>query len=287
MGRPASESGRKLRRFEVIELWITRIIIWCVILVVFMPIVSIVTASLQSGDAFYSESLLPDPSRFTLDNYRALLTQTKFLTWVKNTLVVAVSVGALQVLITALASYAFSRLHFAWRKNGIRALLLLQMMPSYVSIAAVQYVLFKLDLANLFGLLLVSLGASAYNIWLIKGYMDGLPRELDEAAKVDGCTDWQVFYKVILPLSRPMLAVMFLLTFVGIFNEYIMASALLKRPDDMLLAQGLKTFTQNSFSTNWGKFSAAVVLSCVPLGIIWGFSQKYIESGLTKGAVKG
>jgi arabinogalactan oligomer/maltooligosaccharide transport system permease protein len=281
------EPGKKLRRFEVIELWITRLIIWAVIVVVFFPILSIVTASFQSGDVFYSANLLPDPARFTLNNYTALLTTTNFPRWVLNTVMVGAAVGFLQVAVTVTSSYAFSRLRFPGRKNGIRTLMLLQMMPSYVSIAAIQFVLFKLNLANLFGLLLVFLGASAYNIWMIKGFMDGLPQSLDEAAKVDGATEWQIFYKIILPLARPMLAVMFLLSFIGIFNEFIMASALLKRPDDMLLAQGLKTFTQNNFSTNWGRFAAAVVLSCVPLATIWGFSQRYIESGLTKGAVKG
>ena len=283
----AKPYARKLRHFEVVELWITRLIIWTVILIVFFPIWTIVTASLQTGDVFFSESLWPDPSRFTLDNYRILFENTKFPLWIRNTVFVAAAAGLLQVSVTVTSSYAFSRLKFAGRKNGIRTLLLLQMMPSYVSIAAIQYVLFKLNLANLWGLLLVMLGASAYNIWLIKGYMDGLPKELDEAAKVDGCTDWQVFYKVILPLARPMLAVMFLLTFIGVFNEYMMAAALLKNPDDYLLAQGLRSFTQNNFATNWGRFSAAVLTSCVPLAIIWGVSQKYVEAGLTKGAVKG
>ncbi|HLN64943.1 MAG TPA: ABC transporter permease subunit [Symbiobacteriaceae bacterium] len=282
-----TNTGEKLRRHEVIELWLTRLVIWFVILLVFFPILSIITASLQSGDVFFSESLLPNPARFTFANYVSLFKTTKFPTWVFNTIWIGAAVGLLQVAVTVTSSYAFSRLRFPGRNGGIRALLLLQMMPSYVSIAAIQYVLFKLNLANLWGLLLVMLGASAYNIWLIKGYMDGLPKELDEAAKVDGCTDWEVFYKIILPLARPMLAVMFLLTFIGIFNEYIMASALLKRPDDYLLAQGLRTFTQNNFSTNWGKFSAAVVTACVPLAVIWGFAQKYIEAGLTKGAVKG
>ncbi|MDF2629703.1 MAG: binding-protein-dependent transport system inner rane component [Symbiobacteriaceae bacterium] len=279
-------TGGKLRRFEIIEVWITRLIIWALIVVTFIPILSIVTASLQTGDVFYSGSLLPDPARFTLNNYKLLLTTTKFPIWIRNTVLMGFAVGILQVGITVLSSFAFSRLRFKGRTNGIRALLLLQMMPNYVSIAAIQYVLFKLNMGNLWGLLLVLTGASAYNIWLIKGYMDGLPKELDEAARVDGCTDWQVFYKVILPLARPMLAVMFLMTFVGIFNEYIMSRALLKSPNDMLLAQGLQTFS-TQFSVKWGQFAAATVLSCVPLAIIWGFSQKYVESGLTRGAVKG
>jgi arabinogalactan oligomer/maltooligosaccharide transport system permease protein len=278
---------RKLRRFEVVQLWFDRLIVWLALVVVFVPILSVVTASLQTGDVFFSESLVPDPRRFTLDNYRALFTQTRFPLWIKNTVMVGVLTGVIQVLITATSAFAFSRLRFWGRQNGIRVLLILQMMPSFVALAAVQYALFKLDLANLFGMLLVFTGASAYNIWLVKGYMDGLPRELDEAARVDGATDWQVFTKVILPLSRPMLAVMFLFQFMSIYSEFIMSSAILRNPSDQMLAQGLRTFVQNNFSTNWGKFSAAVLVASVPLAIIWAFAQRYVESGLTKGAIKG
>lgn len=278
---------RKLRRFELIELWVSRLIVWVIILLVFFPILSVVTASLQRGDAFYSDSLLPDPRLFTWDNYRALLKEARFVIWVKNTLFLAITVGVLQVAITVTSSYAFSRLQFWGRRNGIRTLMILQMMPSFVSLAAIQYVLFKLNMANLFGMLLALTGASAWNIWLIKGYMDGLPRELDEAAKVDGCSDWQVFSKIILPLSRPMLAVMFLFSFMGVFGEFIMASAILRQSNDWLLSQGLRSFATSSFSTSWGKFSAAVVLSSIPLATIWMFAQRYIESGLTRGAIKG
>lgn len=108
-----------------------------------------------------------------------------------------------------------------------------------------------------------------------------------EAARVDDATDWQVFTKIILPLSRPMLAGMFLFAFIGIYQEFVMSSAILRNPNNFMLAQGLRTFINNNFSTNWGKFTAAVVVSSVPLAVIWGFAQKYVESGLTKGAIKG
>ncbi|MGE5674671.1 MAG: sugar ABC transporter permease [Mycobacterium leprae] len=278
---------RRMRRFEVVQLWVSRLIIWGILVLTFIPIWSVVTASLQSGDVFYTSGFFPDPSRFTLDNYRQIFTVTKFPVWVRNTVIVGIATGFLQVLITGIAAYTFSRLRFWGRKNGIKILLLLQMMPNFVSLAAIQFVLFKTNLANLVGMTAVFLGASAYNIWLVKGYMDGLPRELDEAARVDGATDWQVFARIILPLSRPMLAVMFLFQFMTVYSEFTISSAILRAPNDMMLAQGLRTFILNNFTTNWGKFSAAVIVASVPLALIWAFAQKYVESGLTRGAVKG
>lgn len=283
----ARREKKQLRRFEIAQLWFDRLIVWLAIILVLIPVLSIVTASLQKGDAFFSESLLPDPSRFTWENYTYLWEKTRFPIWVKNTVLMGALVGAVQVLVTALSSYAFSRLRFWGRKGGIQALLILQMMPNFVAMAGFQFALFKLDMANFWGLLMIFTGASVYNIWLVKGYMDGLPKELDEAARVDGATDWQVFTRVILPLARPMLAVMFLFAFMGIYSEFAMSNAILKSPTDQMLAQGLKTFVNNNFSTNWGRFSAAVIVSSVPVAVIWGFAQKYVESGLTGGAVKG
>jgi arabinogalactan oligomer/maltooligosaccharide transport system permease protein len=157
----------KLRRFEVVQLWFDRLVDWIMIALIFIPILSIVTASVQTGDVFFSERILPDPSRLTFINYAQLFTKTRFLTWVKNTVIMDTAVGVCQVAITALAAFAFSRLRFWGRKGGIQTLLLLQMMPNFVSLAAIQFALFKLDLANLVGLLLVFTGASAYNIWLV------------------------------------------------------------------------------------------------------------------------
>ncbi|HYG58396.1 MAG TPA: ABC transporter permease subunit [Symbiobacteriaceae bacterium] len=287
MARARRQTERKMRRFEVIQLWVDRLVVWLMLVVVFVPILSIVTASLQTGDVFFSESLLPDPSRFTLDNYTKLFTATKFPLWIRNTVFMGVAVGTLQVAITATSAFAFSRLRFWGRKYGIQMLLLLQMMPNFVMLAAIQYMLFKLDIANLFGLMFVFVGASAYNIWLVKGYMDGLPKELDEAARVDGATDWQVFAKVILPLSRPMLAVMFLFAFMGIYSEFTMSSAILRDPSEAMLAQGLRTFIRDQFATRWGQFAAAVLVASVPLATIWAFAQRYVEAGLTRGAIKG
>ena len=277
----------KLRPYERARLWTSRIVIWVVILLVMFPLFSVVASSFQKGDAFAVKRMLPDPRLFTFDNYRALFTESRYPIWLKNSLLIGTTVGILQVAVTLTASYAFSRLKFWGRKNGIRTLMILQMMPSMVSLAAIQFVLFKLNLANLFGFLLSSMGASAWSIWLLKGFIDSIPRDLDEAAKVDGCSDWQVFRLIIVPLSVPMLAVLFLFSFMGVFSEFVMSSALLKNPDHWLMAQGLRSFSANAYSTAWGKLSAAVVVTAFPLAGIWMLAQNLVQSGLTRGAVKG
>lgn len=278
---------KKLRPYERWRLWLSRVVIWLIIALVFFPLFSVVASSFQKGDAFAVRRLLPDPALFTLDNYRELFGESRFPIWLKNTLLMGTAVGLLQVAVTVTSSYAFSRLRFWGRKNGIRTLMILQMMPSMVSLAAIQFVLFKLNLANLWGFLLSSMGASAWSIWLLKGYIDGIPRDLDEAAKVDGCSDWQVFRLIILPLSVPMLTVLFLFSFMGVFSEFVMSSALLKNPDHWLMAQGLRSFSANAYSTAWGNLSAAVVVTAFPLAGVWMLAQNLVQSGLTRGAVKG
>lgn len=278
---------KKLRPDEVLDLWVSRLLIWLLIVIIIFPILAIVTASLQRSAAFSTGALLPSPELFTFDHYRDLLSKTRFTTWIWNTFLLGTGIGVVQIALTITASYAFARLKFWGRRNGIRTLMILQMMPSFVSLAAIQFVMYKLPLPILFEYFIVMAGAGAWSIWLMKGYIDGIPKDLDEAAKVDGCTDWQVFTKVILPLSYPMMAVLFLFSFIGTFSEFIMASALLKAQDKMILLQGLRTFTANAFSTNWGRLSAAVVLASVPLAILWAFGQRYVQSGLTRGAVKG
>ena len=136
-------------------------------------------------------------------------------------------------------------------------------------------------------LIFVLAGGSAYNIWLLKSYMDGLPKELDEAAMVDGATHFQVFRKIILPLAAPQLAVIFLFSFIATYSEYVITSIFLQTPGKMTLALGLQTFISDQFAAHWTTFSAAAVLSSIPIMIVFMCLQKYIQSGLVSGGVKG
>lgn len=281
----------RLKPREKRNLWISRITIWILLIIILFPLVSIIVASLSKGNYFYQGTFFP--SEITFDNYKGLFSGDiskggNFPIWVKNSLILCTSVAILNLLLTGTAAYAFSRLRFKGRRYGLMSLLVLQMFPSMMTISAIYFMLYKLDLIdNLWALVLIFAAGSAYNIWLLKGYFDSLPIELDEAAMVDGATHWQVFTKIIIPLAKPMLAVMFLFSFIGTYSEYIISSIALKSPENYTLAIGLRSFIKNQFSANWTAFSAAAVLSSVPIVIIFMLLQKFIQKGLVAGAVKG
>ncbi|MGZ4031122.1 MAG: sugar ABC transporter permease [Tumebacillaceae bacterium] len=275
-----------MKSYERANLWISRVIIWVLVLISILPLYFVVVASFQSGDAFFSESLLP--TSFTLDNYKHVLFNTDFPIWMKNSLFLSLIVAVLQTFLTTLAAYAFSRMRFFGRKYGLMALLILQMFPNFMAVAAIFGALAKLDMMdNIWALVLVLSGGNAFNIWLMKGYLDSLPKELDEAATVDGANTMQIFFRVILPLCLPMLAVVFLFTFIGTASEFVLSSALLRSPENLTLAVGLQQFIKNEFSANWTQFSAAAVMASVPVVVIFMFLQKWIASGLVSGSVKG
>lgn len=277
---------RNLKSFEKRELWLGRIFIWVMMVIVLFPIIYVVNSSLSSGDTFFSGKLIP--TSITLDNYIEVLENTDFLLWMKNSLIVCTTVAIIQVFISLTAAYAFSRMRFKGRKNGLISLLILQMFPNMMAIPAILGVAYKFDLMDqLWALIILLAGGSAYSIWLLKGFIDGIPRELDEAAMVDGATHWQIFCKVIIPLTKPMLAVMFLFSFMGVYSEFVLTSALIKDSSNFTLAVGLRSFIKNEFSAHWTQFSAASVMASFPIVILFMFLQKHVSKGLVAGAVKG
>lgn len=277
---------KKMKPYERVSLWISRIIIWAVLVIMMFPVAWVVGASMATGDAFFSGTIFP--KQLTLQNYIDVIKNTNFLLWIKNSIILSVGVAIIQLFLTATSSYAFSRMKFAGRKNGLKSLLILQMFPTFMSLPAIFGIMAKLNLLdNIFALMIVMAGGSAFNIWLLKGYIDGLPKELDEAALVDGASYWQIFTKIILPLASPMLVVIFLFSFMGVFSEYILSSVVLKSPENYTIALGLQRFIQNQFSAHWTQFAAASVLASLPLVILFMASQRYLQAGLAAGSVKG
>lgn len=275
-----------MRAYDRFNLWGSRVLIWIAIIITMLPLYWVVVASFQSGEAFFSESLLP--TSFTLDNYAKVLNETDFKKWMTNSLLLSTGVALFQTLMTVLAAYAFSRMRFMGRKYGLMTLLILQMFPNFMAISAIFGLVAKLDLMDsLWALMLVMIGGNAFNIWLMKGYLDSLPKDIDEAATVDGANHWQIFWRIILPLSVPMLAVIFLFSFIGVYAEFVLSSVLLKSPENLTLAVGLQMFIKNQFSANWTAFSAAAVMVCVPVVVIFMLLQRWIASGLMAGSVKG
>ena len=212
-----------MRKVEIRNLWCSRIVLWITIMVVMFPALWIVMSSFSAGDSFFLSSLFPE--KFSTQHYTDLFQKTDFPLWVFNSLKFCFVVAIIQLIMTSLAAYAFSRLRFTGRKYGLMSLLVLQVFPNSMAVAGYYILIYKFHLVDSsLALILVLAGGSAYNIWLLKSYIDGLPVELDEAAMVDGANQLEVFYKIILPLAAPQLAVIFLFSFIATYSEYVISS---------------------------------------------------------------
>jgi maltose/maltodextrin transport system permease protein len=220
--------------------------------------------------------------------------EQQFMRWLINTIILAVATAGITVMICALGAYPFSRLRFKGRKYGLLFLLLIQMFPIVMGMVALYLLLrfigqflpgFGLD--SLWGLGLIYLGNIAFNMWLLKGYFDTIPDSLEEAAMIDGSTRFQTFWKIVLPLTAPMLAVVFLIVFMANFNEFVLASVVLQSPENYTFAVGLQSFSYGPYQMEWGLFTAAALIGAIPMVILSLSLQRYLVSGLTSGSVKG
>lgn len=254
----------------------------------------VVSAFDPAGSLAGQDSLIPD--QVSTSNFQDLFDTQPFWTWFRNSMVMCFGTGLFTVTLAALAAYAFSRMRFRGRRAGLLTILLIQMFPSAVAVVAIYILVQKIGevfpaigLGTLAGLLLVYLGgAMGINAWLMKGFFDTIPGELDESAKVDGATHFQIFYKVILPLVVPILIVVFLISFLTTMNELILAQNLLRGAENnYTLAVGLSGYVNAGFDSRYGPFAAGSLIGAIPAVIVFFISQRYIVSGLTAGAVKG
>ncbi|MBU3810799.1 MAG: sugar ABC transporter permease [Candidatus Niameybacter stercoravium] len=280
------DKASNLTKQERIGAWVGRIFIWVVIAITMFPVVAVVSASLADGEVFIQKSVFPE--NFTFNNYVSVIKDTDFLEWMKNSLIVCTTVACIQLALAVPAAYAFSKLKFIGRRNGLMSLMLLQIFPTTMALPAILGIVYRFGgMDKLWVLILIISGGNAYNIWLLKGFMDGIPKELSEAALVDGASTWQVFTRIILPLTRNMLIVIFLFSFIAPYSEFIYSAALIKDPSALTLPLGMELFIKDKFSTNWSSYSAAAIMSSLPIVIMFMASQKYIAKGLTAGSVKG
>ncbi len=259
------------------------------------PIVFVVSAALNPAGSLSTTSLFP--TGFSMSNVRTLFSDEArpFVTWYKNSLIIAFVGGLLSVFIGACAAYAFSRLRFKGRRVGLMALLLLQMFPAllafvglYITFSKVGEVLPAFGLNTIAGLILVYLGgAMGSNVWLLKGYFDTVPKELDEAAMVDGASHARIFFTMTLRLVTPILVTVFMLAFVGLFGEFMLASIFLTDKDAQTLGVGLWGMTKgNERNALFGQFAAGSVLSAIPIMVLYLVFQRQLVGGLTQGSVK-
>ena len=259
------------------------------------PLYLVVISSFNETGSLQVTSFVP--KTFSWRNYKILFNDPTipYLTWMKNSLFIAGLVSIISVMLGASSAYAFSRLKFKGKKIAIQTLLLIQMFPAILALSALYVIMErvstfapKFGLGTTGGLVLVYLGgAMGINIWLLKGFVDSIPIELDEAAKIDGATPVQIYWQIFIPLAAPVLAVVTLLSFIGTFNEFILARLFLVDMSNRTVAVGLQQFIGGQFSQNWGPFAAGSIIASIPIVIIFLSLQKYIVSGLTAGSVKG
>ncbi|RKX54423.1 MAG: maltose ABC transporter permease MalG [Thermotoga sp.] len=282
-------------RSRILKRTVQYVVIFAAIAFALFPVVWIISASINPGGTLYGQRLIPKNP--TLDHYKVLFTDKRypFVLWLWNSIKVSVTASLITVFLCALASYAFSRFHFRGRRTGLLTLLLIQMFPVMLAFVALYLLLLWIGKYLPFmglnthpGLILVYLGgALGFNTWLMKGYFDTIPHELEEAALIDGATRFQTFMKIIIPLARPILTVIFILTFIGDYSEYLLASIILTGTKKYTLAVGLNLFITSDYARHWGTFAAAAIIGSLPVLFLFFSLQKQIISGLTGGGVKG
>ena len=301
----ALEQKSPRRRPKLADTWWRHVVGIAGCAVALFPVWFVAVAAFNNDQSISGTSYTP--THWTLSNFGRLLHNNipnpsgtgtlyvPFLRWFGNTLLVATVSAVATVLISALAAYAFSRFRFRGRRMGMLALLLIQMFPALLTVVAIYLIIYNvgsifpaIGLNTYTALILVYLGgAMGVNTWLMKGFFDTIPRELDESARVDGATPAQIFWGVVLPLALPILAVIGLWSFIASINEFVLASAIMQTASHYTLPRGLQSFINGNYAAYWGYFAASALMAAVPAALLFAWLQRYIVSGLAQGAVKG
>ena len=259
------------------------------------PVVWIVSASINATNSLASASLIP--SQLTFDNFTEMFSSdiTPIGQWMWNSFYVALAASAANVFVAALSAYAFSRLRFIGRRALLTSLLVMQIFPQFLGFVAFFVLAQQVGQVapwaglntHLFLIMVYAGGAAGFNAFLLKGFLDSVPPSLDEAAVIDGASPWGIFWRIIMPLARPMLAVIFIISFVAIFGEFILAAFLLSSTDNYTLPVGLQAFLQEGYNAKWGVLAATALVGAAPIVTVFIVAQKQILGGLTAGATKG
>jgi arabinogalactan oligomer/maltooligosaccharide transport system permease protein len=269
------------------NIWI-HVFLWVGCLISAFPMLRIITVSLRPGNRLFSTELEFFPSDATLANYIEVFTDTGFFTWLFNSLIITVLTAGLGVSLAATAAYALSRYRFPLRGPMLVFLMATQMIPVIVLLLPLYFMLKKLNMIDSYAGVIVAYSVTTlpFCVWLLKGYFDTIPRSLEEAAQVDGLTEVGSFWKIVLPLSTPSLAIAMLYSITQAWNEYIVARVILQSSELYTWPLGLFEL-QGDFSAKWGVFAAASVAVSLPVICVFLYSSKWLLSGLTLGGVKG
>ena len=258
-----------------------------VALFVIVPIFWIIISSFNKGNGLASATLIP--KELTLDNYKNLFLNTNYAKWFKNSFVIAVLNAVISVALIMLTAWIMSRFQFKGRKTGLMTILIISMFPTFLSMTAIYTLFWNFGLLNKpYALVIIyASGAIPYNVWLVKGYLDGIPKDIDEAAYIDGSTYFHTFTRIILPLSKPIITYCAVSQFMSPWMDYILPNLLLSSDENKTLAVGLFSMISGKENSNFTMFAGGAVLIAVPITILFMFFQKYLVQGISAGANKG
>ncbi|PLR97661.1 sugar ABC transporter permease [Bacillus sp. T33-2] len=278
-----------IKRQKFIRLTLTYLVILAMFAIILYPLAWIIGSSFNPGQSLSGSSIIPKNA--TLAHYKELfdLDRSNYLHWYWNSLKVSVLTMILTVILVSLTAYSFSRYRFVGRKNSLMTFLILQMIPNFAALIAIFILALLTGLLDThLGLILVYVGGQIpMNTWLMKGYLDTIPKELDESAKIDGAGHFRIFFQIVMPLATPIIAVVALFAFIAPFADFIIASILLRHEKKYTLAVGLYDMVAKQFGAEFTTFAAGAVLIAVPIAILFLSFQRYFVSGLTAGGTKG
>lgn len=277
-----------IKRQTHIRLGLTWLVIGFVSLLIIYPLVWTVGASLNPGNSLMSSSIIP--KNISLEHYAALFNgQVDYVTWYWNSMKISFFTMVLTLIFVSFTAYSFSRFRFVGRKNGLVLFLLLQMIPQFSALIAIFVLSQMLGLVNShLALVLIYLGGMIpMNTYLMKGYIDAIPRDMDESARMDGAGHFRIFCEIIMPLSKPIIAVIALFSFTGPLGDFILSTTILRTPDQFTLPIGLYNLVSMKMGASYTTYAAGAVLISVPVALLFLWLQKFFVSGLTAGGSKG
>lgn len=279
--------NRKLKKISGLVILNLVFILLCFIALV--PVIYSMALSFSNGVSAVSSGMGLLPQDFTFDNYRKILFEKPFLTWLVNSVILSAGTMVVAMGCSVTAAYAFSRFHFKGRIRILKCMIILNAFPQLLSMFALFRLYKTVGLLNSrIGLIIIYAGSMCiFGLLNMKGYFDTIPVEIEEASKLDGASEMQLLTRIILPLARPAIIVTAVMVLISVWNEYLFATTFMFNEKSYTLAGGLYQLQSNDYSRNWPLFTAASILVSIPILIIFFAIQKYMVSGLTAGGVKG
>lgn len=280
-------TGKKIK--EKVKLILLNIGFILLSFLTLIPILYAFSISISGSNSIISTEFHILPKTITMDNYITILTERTFGRWFVNSLLLSALTVLLTMLVAVPAAYVFSRMRFAGRKRTLYILLVLNAFPAILSMFAIYRIIKTLNLLNSYmGLVFIYAGSMAiFVFWNMKGYFDSIPEAIEDAARIDGVNDRQLITKIVMPLARPSIIISSVLVVIYVWNEYIFSTVFLSGAEKNTLAVALYSLQATDYTRNWPLFSAAAILTTLPVLILFFLVQKYMVSGLSSGGVKG